>query len=308
MGLMERMTGRGTSADGSSVKLPHRGGLLSAASSLNIGSTSAGSPMELACRDRILRLGSGANSAETALSVIKAYYPFDSGMCCALKADAWISYASLGVQTEEERSVSIPGTRLIADRGVVDLGAAEDLGIGTLHGASRIWAFPFSAVPHGAAECVLLLAEAADSPLPVDEIARVIAACAAFFAPNAPRGGHGDDGLKSALASAFDARRAEGALRMLIVERSAGITAKDVTGASDFLARSRAAVSAVGSCERLSDVRLVIAVPASIDKDLLAHRIVKNLSSAMPGTTFSLVADALASNVEEASAFASRNR
>ncbi len=268
--------------------------------------------MELACRDRILRLGSGTDSAETALSVIKAYYPFDSGICCAREPDAWVSYASLGVQTEEDRNISIPLFRLIPDCGIVDLGAADSLGIGTLHGASRIWAFPFrSSPPPEAAEFVLLLAEDASSPLPVDEIARVIAACAASFAPNAPRAAHGDEGLKSALISAFDARRGEGALRMLIVERSGGDTGGDTgdrTGAEDFLVRSRAAVSAVGSCERLSDERLVVAVPASIDKDLLAHRIVKNLTSAMPGAVFSIVADALASNAEEALAFASRNR
>ena len=309
MGLLERMTGRGGEA-GKPGKDSRGGGLLSAAASLKAKTADSETPMERSCRDSILRLGPVGNTADTALSVIKAYYPFDSGACLARGTDAWVSYASLGVETGIGKALALPLSSLSVERGVVEIGTAGSLGIGALRSASRLWAFPFRQADE---DFILLLAEAADGPLPVKEISSLLASCASSFARRTPRGPHGDDELRTALAAAFDTRRREKELRLLIVERSAAqgaVLSADTQepGADDFLARSRAAVSAVGNCERLSGKRLIVAVPSSIDKDLLSHRIVKSLSSAIGAGRFSVVADALASTVEEALAFALRNR
>jgi hypothetical protein len=96
--------------------------------------------MGLALRDRLLRLAQKKTSPYTALSLLKAYSPFQIGICISRNKNAYTSYAAVGVGlgklTVSEKMIN-PKTK-----GFYRLGAAGQLKLPNLTDDAAVWLFP----------------------------------------------------------------------------------------------------------------------------------------------------------------------
>ena len=122
-------------------------GLLTKASGSNALNSETADEMGKALCDRIRRLPQKSSTPYTALSLLKAYGGFQSGVCLALKNNVYSSYTSVGLGIV---NISIPQEKLWSEeRAQVPyfrLDSGVDLGINTGKEGFSYWIFPLNSL------------------------------------------------------------------------------------------------------------------------------------------------------------------
>jgi len=122
-------------------------GLLTKASGSNALNSETADEMGKALCDRIRRLPQKSTTPYTALSLLKAYGAFQSGICLALKNNVYSSYTSVGLGIV---NISIPREKLWSQEKAqvpyFKLDSGIDLGINTGQEGFSYWIFPLNSL------------------------------------------------------------------------------------------------------------------------------------------------------------------
>jgi hypothetical protein len=251
--------------------------------------------MGRALRDRLLRLSQNKSSPFTVLSLLKAYASFQAGLCLALKNGAYHDYASVGMGIAK---TAIPQNRLNGEGSFFKAGSAEELSLPSLRADLLFWAFPLDdRVPPGR---LLLLGgdpppsvKREDSPPdPVlfdpESLAGLVHDIRAILVP--PReeeppepvilNAEPDDGPPES-ASEIKAALAEYHRKN---PRFQGVILEPL----EDIRRASAMTASFGAVIPLPSGRGLALFPSSLDRELAAHRLSKDLPAA---SVFSFEAD-----------------
>jgi hypothetical protein len=241
--------------------------------------------MGTALRDRILRLPRKKTSPDTALSLLKAYGSFQSALCLGRKKEHYISYAGLGLGVEK---ISVPQAALLAlfereeSKRYYKLESPDFIPVKTP--GLIFWGFPLDGeVPWN--HVLILGAEAASGFNPqgmdrmLQDIREVLKSGENAGEKQAPRsagqgeasGGPSRDSIEKEIAhfhhtcSPFSGIVFEAADSMPEAERPL------------FQKRLLTMVSLSGVTIPLTPLRSLVLLSTTLDRELIAHRIVKSL-------------------------------
>ncbi|MDR2110976.1 MAG: hypothetical protein LBP32_06685 [Spirochaetaceae bacterium] len=278
MGLLSKAVSRENPKPGKTGR-----GLLRRAAA---GGTGELDEMGKVLRNRILRLSRTKTSPTTALSLLKAYGSFRAGFCLGLKNDAYVNYASIGLGIEK---ISIPQDGLNLRAGLSRLNFPEQFSIKPAGPDTGFWSFPLDDAKPSRA--ILLLEEDPRAPIDPRPLERLLHDCREILIPPGeskppePAGAdlgarEGDaeetarDPLEAALVSYH---RNKGAFRGLILEPPASPPGEE--DPNGFTREVSGRIASFGAAVALSSGRCLILFPHSLDQELMAHRLSKDLKA-----------------------------
>jgi hypothetical protein len=247
--------------------------------------------MGKALLDRIRRLPPRKTTPYTALSLLKAYGSFQTGLCLSLRKKNYTSYATIGLGVEK---ISIPGEKLYSPeivQGMAEGGGSfiklpEIAGLDEKSASEGLcyWAFPLDKEsPWGA----LVLLGDNNSPLfnPVP-LSQIIGGALEIFSPqidkilvrktrsNASQGlAHASDPLEAAIAQ-YNKLNSE--FNGIVLDLPAGAGEGK---AEEFNKAVCNMASLVGLTLALPSGRSLVLFPDPLDKELIAHRLSNSLNA-----------------------------
>ncbi|MDR1586125.1 MAG: hypothetical protein LBS57_01570 [Treponema sp.] len=225
-------------------------------------------------RDRILRLPTADNTPETALNLLKAYLSFHRALCLSLSKDSYESYASSGAVTGP---VKIPVKKIFSPERDVDFFCAESDGFFSDQGITgRVWVFPLDSEKPW--RHVFLLSEEGKPGFNAESTAALLAETGEKLIPSgrpaadgaSPRAGDADGGkdvwnLLEKFAGACKAFH--------------GIVLDAKNGTADLTKLVSKMLRYTGEAAALPGGNCLVLVNDSIDRELLAHRLAKNIKT-----------------------------
>ncbi|MDR2304253.1 MAG: hypothetical protein LBE10_06670 [Treponema sp.] len=232
-----------------------------------------------ALKNRILRIPRSNSTADTALSLLKAYGPFQAGFCFMLFAGEYVCYASSGAGKGKLR---FPLQRIPENTG--HYRRLEGNLNGSVPEGARVWFFPLDR-KNPCQNLFLCIEEGGLNPeslmLLLKELGEVLTP--RQKASLRKKSGLLERGMKK--RSPISGEEESGGLET-IIRRSmegengvGGIILKDRKDTKDFPAAVSRAVSSLGNVFPLPDSTCLILVPATMDQELLAHRLSKSLDA-----------------------------
>jgi hypothetical protein len=233
--------------------------------------------MGKALRDRIRRLPPKRTAPYTALSLMKAYGSFQSGLCLSLRKGVYTSYASVGLGIEK---ISIAAEKLYTPQNASSkyfkLDKDETLGVRYLDSGISIWIFPLDQeTPWGS----VLLLGTDDTPLFNPEtIAIILEGIQDIINPQIDKiiqrdlktsseiNGSSTDSIEATIKQYY---KTYPAFSCVLVEES-----KD-----GFFRKVSHMVSLFGITASLPSNSSLILMPRQADRDLIAHRLKTSLKT-----------------------------
>jgi hypothetical protein len=239
--------------------------------------------MEKALLDRIRRLPPRKTTPYTALSLLKAYGSFQTGLCLLLRRENYTSYATVGLGVER---ISIPWEKLYsperAGKPFVKLPGAIDIGKKLTGEGFRYWAFPLDAEsPWGA---LILLGDSNNPLFNPESLRQIIQGALEIFSPQIDKILIRNTQPSHYLVNASDPLEAAIAQYHKINSRFNGIVLDLPTGtaedkAEDFNKAVYNMAALLGITIALPSGRSLILLPAPLDKELIAHRLAHSLNT-----------------------------
>jgi hypothetical protein len=241
--------------------------------------------MGKALLDRIRRLPPRKTTPYTALSLLKAYGAFQTGICLSLRKESYTSYATIGLGAEK---ISIPWEKLYsperAGEPFIKLPAAIDTGKKLTGESFCYWAFPLDAENPWSA--LVLLGDNNNPLFNPEPLRQIIRGALEIFSPqidkilirNSPGTAshylaHISDPLEAAIAQY---NKINSRFNGIVLDLPAG-TAKDK--AEEFNKAVYNMTALLGITVALPSGRSLILLPAPLDKELVAHRLSNSLNT-----------------------------
>ncbi|GAB1481332.1 hypothetical protein MASR2M78_01470 [Treponema sp.] len=278
MGLFDKALGASANAGVRSMPQEMAGkGLLLRAAKLE--GKAAGEDFKVACIERVMHLPLQASVQYTALSLIKAYYPFSAGILLKLGGAFYESHSSIGLETSSHR---FP-VELIQKESLekpLRLGKAASVGIDAGQAEEVAWSFPLD--DEKPSTSVLILVLAPEPSYKLDTLFHVITACRSRLIIG------GSSSKERGTIKTFLSSLAMPCL-LLILERQ-GVAPAPI---SSFEEEAKKASGELASVYPLQANRMLVSIKQEHDSELIAHRLSKTLSS-------SIIVKSLVQNVDSA--------
>jgi hypothetical protein len=242
--------------------------------------------MGKALLDRIRRLPPRKTTPYTALSLLKAYGSFQTGLCFSLRKENYTSYATIGLGAER---ISIPWEKLYsperAGKPFIKLPGAIDIGKRLTGEGFCYWAFPLDAEnPWGA---LVLLGDNNNPLFNPESLRQIVQGAPEIFSPQIDKILIRNAQTSHYLANVSDPLEAAIAQYHQINSRFNGIvldlppgTAEDK--AEDFNKTVYNMIALLGITIALPSGRSLILFPEPLDKELIAHRLSQSLNTKAP--------------------------
>jgi hypothetical protein len=239
--------------------------------------------------DRIRRLPPRKTTPYTALSLLKAYGSFQTGLCLSLREGNYTSYATVGIGV---KTISIPAGKLYSPETAKSPGGASFIkfpgaaGIGKeLAGQSLCyWAFPLDQESPWAA--VILLGDNNNPFFNPESISRIIRGALEIFnpqidkillrntrSPASQQPADISDPLEAAIARY---NKMNSRFNGILLDLPAGL-AEDQ--AENFNKTVYNMTALLGNAIALPSGRSLILLPDLLDKELIAHRLSNSLNA-----------------------------
>jgi hypothetical protein len=244
--------------------------------------------MGKALLDRIRRLPPKKTTPYTALSLLKAYGSFQTGLCLVLRKGNYTSYATVGLGVEK---ISIPWEKLYspenAGKPFIKLSGTIDIGKKLTGEGFCYWAFPLDAESPWAA--LILLGDNNNPLFSPESLRQIIQGALEIFSPQIDkiliRNTQAPESL--CLANISDPLEAAIAQYNKINSRFNGIVLDLPAGmaedqAEDFNKAVYNMTALLGITITLPSRRSLILLPDPLDKELIAHRLSRSLNTKAP--------------------------
>ena len=236
-----------------------------------------------ALRDRILRIPAGPSVPYTALSLLKAYGSFQAAICFSLENEFYSSYTSVGLGIEK---ITIPREKIYtperASGDYFQFTDQEKTGIKVMDSGLDLWGFPLDKQKPWN---VFLILGCADSSLfNAQSISVILRDIRNVIYPGALKQTEDDDqnssggqkGLESIVEQYLKMHSTIGGMVIDIPAELKNDQNKD--GIKEISSM----VSHFALVEELSADRCLVLLPETLDRDLIAHRLKKNLGTEIP--------------------------
>ena len=237
--------------------------------------------MGKALRERLGRLPQKKTTPHTALSLLKAYGAFQTGFCLSLKEGRYSSYASVGLGIEQ---FSLPQNALWSEakardkyfkfrfrKSPVTKNSKKDL---------MYWAFPLDASTHNTKEpweAIMILGTLEFSDFNPEPVSAILDDVADKMIPPGCRKAAESDFGEAAMTQSLIEEKLNQFHQMhlefscIVLERPAAETS--------FCERVSAMVDHTGTVIPLPSDRPLILFPIMMDRELIAHRLSRTLST-----------------------------
>jgi hypothetical protein len=234
--------------------------------------------------NRIRRLPPKKSTPYIALSLLKAYGPFQAGACLSLWKENYTSYATIGLGVEK---ISIPCEKLyspeISDRPFAELSITAEVSIKLAEEGLCYWVFPLDkGSPWGA---LILLGDNHNPLFHPEALSQIIRGAAEIFNPqidkilmrntgrDAAASVNMSDPLEVAIAQY---NKVNAQFSGILLDLPDGMM-KDK--AEEFNKAVYNMVALLGITIVLPSKRSLILLPGPLDKDLIAHRLSNSLNA-----------------------------
>ena len=248
--------------------------------------------MGKALSERIGRLPHEPSTPYTALSLLKAYGAFQTGICLSLKDDVYHSYTSVGLGVKD---ISIPRDKVWPEENSLDqyfmIDSSLDLGIDSGQESLNYWIFPLDSLD-GKEIIILGVADSAFNPKSIFTIISdskdkfIITAkednpeAAKEIISTEPK----DSGSGEAETGSTDSfkekiteyNRIHPDFNCIVLEIPDSASQEDPSGFSKKISNM---LSMTGTVLTLPNGRPLILLPKLLDRELIAHRLSKSLNS-----------------------------
>jgi hypothetical protein len=235
-------------------------------------------------RDRILRLPSAKTSPDTALSLLKAYGSFQTGICFFLFRDFYESYASTGARVNKLR---IPKDKIKIPAGKEGFYRPDDPDLFSGLFVPKGYPWLFFLDNEKPRKHILLIIEDGVSLFNPDAMAKILPEIREVLTlppeyEPAPRAAEEDilpDQKQSGTADEIrQYHSSHASFQGIILEIPQGENGET---AADFSEKVFRMISAFGSVSSLPAGNCMALFPETIDRELLAHRLSKSLKTRM---------------------------
>ena len=260
-------------------------GLLSRAGSRIIGKTAPHETLDemgKALREKLGRLPQQKTTPHTALSLLKAYEAFQIGFCLSLKDRIYYSYTSVGLGIEK---ISIPQEVLWSEARAhskyFKLDSRKSLGTKTTEKKLVYWVFPLDSSAYTAKEpwkTIMVLGTPESSrfnPEPVSIIIDEVADKMVMPLHQTVAEQHRDETLHE---KAHIVEKKITLFHRIHLDFNC-VVLENPTGQAAFCQKVSAMVDKTGTVIPLSRNRPLILFPIMLDRELIAHRLSKTLST-----------------------------
>jgi hypothetical protein len=234
--------------------------------------------MGKALLDRIRRLPPRKTTPYTALSLLKAYGSFQTGLCLSLRKGNYTSYATIGLGVEK---INVPWEKLYspenAGKPFIKLPGAVDIGKKLTGEDFCYWAFPLDTEnPWGS---LVLLGDNNNPLFNPESLSRIIQGGREIFSPQIDKilirntQAQIPDPLEAVIAQYH---KINSRFNGIVLDLPAGM-AEDK--AEDFNKAVYNMAALLGITIVLPSSLSLILLPASLDKELIAHRLSNSLNA-----------------------------
>jgi hypothetical protein len=223
--------------------------------------------------DRILRIPPGKNAPDTALSLLKAYGSFHTGLCFSRSGDAYLSYASSG---GEAKQFSLSGELVkSAGRNFFSIEAPEISA--ALSGSVKLWIFPLDEK----SDNLLLLAEDGFSAFDPESLSPVIAEIRRVLVPPAGKSLLKQGQKKKAAQIISPLGVTEGISKYCegnpVFQGIVFEMPDTYNNSTDFAEALGLVLATLGAALPLPSHFCLVLIPGDFDRELLTHRLAKSL-------------------------------
>ena len=241
-----------------------------------------GSEITNLCIDRLSRLTDDSNTIDTALSVLKAFFPIVAAFIFFQKDDEYTITNSIGSPSLKD-STSFKLQKHLATSvwsGDYEAFAAADLGFDFFPANSNALAYPLHSDTKGAPKSILVLITEKDKIIPREAITKVIHDCKMKFLPK--------NNIRKSITETKNEKKSVlteitkacvdfgGKAQILVLE----LSENSMNVAKDSIYSTLSHL--VGKSARLIGIepsRLLIILKEGIDRELYSHQLIKSAQS-----------------------------
>jgi hypothetical protein len=276
MGLLDRAAERTAILSDNDLIIPGKPGFFNKASAFR-----ENDPLETLCDERLARLPIGENAAYTALTILKACYPYDAALLVRKAEKTFSIYASLGIAANSSSGDTLQTLSLagLVEKDTYTPVSTESIGLADFFENAQAILFPLPPTDAEGSESFLILIQRSPDKVSCASVFRVVKNNFRKFRFNDENKGPRpliSDSMKSAIDEAIAVR---GGKVELVVLEFHGNASQRIEGFILPLIRGR--IGNLGSTIFLGGFRALLVLKSGIDTELYAYQLSKALRKAL---------------------------